>query len=168
MHRGRTQPIEFVLARNERERLCWPVSGANIHKPTRTVDPGGEPEMIAVCTWRLRQAPTLHSGEMACDVDAKPLEQGRERAVQVEAVPASPGKYAKHACDRIDRRRRATHDVEVLVRNGGDMRALQRGKRRRIDLVTLCLNANPLEIRSRERIVERRHRPGRVRRRGSA
>src|SRR5262249_13947678 len=63
--------------------------------------------------------------EMARDVDAEPIEQRGEASVQVVAVPATAGEDPADAGERIDPGRLAAHDVDVLVRNRREVRALQ-------------------------------------------
>ena len=59
---------------------------------------------------------------MAGDVDLEPLEQGDESAVEVEAVATAAADHALDTRERLDSRRRAAVDVDVLVRDPGDVR----------------------------------------------
>ncbi len=84
---------------------------------------------------------------MARDVDLEPLEQGDERTVEMEAVATAAPDHALDARERLDPRRRAAVDVDVLVRDPRDVRPRESGERCGVDLARRGVDAEMLEVR---------------------
>ena len=104
----------------------------------------------------------MHSGDVSCDVEAQPREQGRERAVQVVAVAPAAAEDPAGGGERVDAGRFAEDDVQRLVRHLLEVRALQRAKRVCIDVAGPEVEPETVEIGDRdvvgERLDVRRHR----------
>ena len=102
--------------------------------------------MVGVGAGASRRA-ALHARDVAGDVDLEPLEQRPEGAVEVKAIAAAPADHAVDGRERLDPRRLAAIDVDVLVRDPRHVRAREGSERRGVDLALCRIDPEELEVR---------------------
>src|SRR5262249_2497979 len=115
----------------------------------------GDAHVVPVRSGRLRHRLPLNAREMSCHVDIEPTQQLDERAVQMEAVAAATRDDPLGGLERVDPRRATKDDVDVLVRHAREVRALERGEPRSVDLTGADLEAQSIEIGDSETIWKR-------------
>ncbi len=113
----------------QRQRLVRPVAEPRVDEVLLAVHPDRQRQMVAADIEPLTVRRPEHARPVPRHVVAEGLQQQREGAVEVEAVPAAPGGEAAHRQPGVDAGRPAELDVEVLVRDALQVGALEREQR---------------------------------------
>ena len=113
--------------------------------------------MVAVRSGRRLDSAALDAGDVPGHVDLEPLEQRRERAVQVVAVAAATREHTLDTGEGIDVGRTTAVDVDVLPHDPLDVRASERCEHRAVDTSWSGFDVEVGEVRSGDPVGQPGH-----------